>query len=368
MTDVLVIGAGIVGCACAYELAKAGARVTVVEYGRAGMQATNAAAGILAPYSEAESPSEMMRFRTRGLREYPALVAELEERCGFGVEFQQRGLLRLAFDDGEADGLRRRWAWQREMGIAAEWLDATAVHELEPRVSDRALAGVFWPDEAWVSNQLMALALQRAAVGLGVAVREGAPVTHIWRKGERVGAIEAGSETHECDTVVLAAGARSGQIAAKVGATLPVMPVRGQMLALGGMQAPISHVVSSDAGYLVPRANGLIFAGATVEHVGFRRRTTKDGMRRMRSMASRLVPQLAAAEVQFEWAGLRPGTPDGLPIIGPVPGLRNLVAATGHYRSGILLGPLTGKLIAKGICNGDWSEVPEEFSPARFGA
>ena len=138
------------------------------------------------------------------------------------------------------------------------------------------------------------------------------------------------------------------------------------MIALGGMSTPIRYVVWGPDGYLVPRANGLVFAGATVEDVGFRRRTTKAGLASMRRMANALVPQLAAAKHLFEWAGLRPGTPDGLPIIGPLPGWTNVIAATGHYRNGILLGPITGRLVARGILDGDWSETPSEFSPARF--
>jgi len=132
------------------------------------------------------------------------------------------------------------------------------------------------------------------------------------------------------------------------------------------MLPPIRRIVWGPDGYLVPRANGLVFAGATVEDVGFRRRTTKAALRRLRSMAAALVPQLRAATTQFDWAGLRPGTPDGLPIIGPVPGIENLVAATGHYRNGILLGPLTGHVVADGVTSGDWGGVPAAFSPARF--
>jgi glycine oxidase len=132
------------------------------------------------------------------------------------------------------------------------------------------------------------------------------------------------------------------------------------------MSTPIRHVVWGPDGYLVPRANGLVFAGATVEDVGFRRRTTKSALVSMRRMANALVPQLAAAKHLFEWAGLRPGTPDDLPIIGPIPGWPNVVAATGHYRNGILLGPITGRLIARGILDTDWSETAAAFSPARF--
>jgi glycine oxidase len=138
------------------------------------------------------------------------------------------------------------------------------------------------------------------------------------------------------------------------------------MIALGGMSTPIRHVVWGPDGYLVPRANGLVFAGATVEDVGFRRRTTLAGVHAMRSMAIDLVPQFRAATVHFSWAGLRPGTPDDLPIIGPLPSWPNVVAATGHYRNGILLGPLTGKLVAAGILSGNWDDVADAFAPDRF--
>lgn len=366
-SDVLIIGGGIVGCACAYELAKRGARVTLLEYGKTGMQATNAAAGLLAPLGESGAPTPMLRTGMRALREYPALVAELRERCGFDVELLRDGILKVAFDEDESAALQRRFSWQRELGLTLEWLDGAMCRELEPRLSERVVAGVFSPQEAWVSNQLLALALERAARSWGGVIRERTPVARIRRRGGRIVGVAAAGEIYEAPAIVLAAGARSGQIAARMGIVLPVFPVRGQMVALGGMSAPIRHAVWGREGYLVPRANGLVFAGATVEHAGFRRRTTKAGVRAMRRMAATLVPQLAAATMPFEWAGLRPGTPDGMPFIGPIADT-NVVAATGHYRNGILLGPLTGKLVAAGILDGDWSEVPVEFSPDRLRA
>ncbi len=364
-SDVLIIGGGIVGCACAYELAKRGASVTLLEYGKTGMQATNAAAGMLAPLTERHAPDTMMRFGMRGLQEYPRTVAALEAEAGFDVEYRQDGILNVAFDEDGVDALRRRFGWQRGMGAALDWLDAEACREFEPHVSPRVLCGVYSPHEATVSNQLITLALERAAEAHGASIVQRAPVTAARRAHGRVTDIVAGAENYAADTIVLAAGARSGQIARKLGIALPVEPVRGQMIALGGMAPPIRHVVWGPDGYLVPRVNGIVFAGATVEHVGFRRRTTLAGIRAMRSMASALVPQLASAAVRFEWAGLRPGTPDSMPIIGPIAGT-NVVAATGHFRSGILMGPLTGKLIAAGVLSGDWSELPSEFLPDRF--
>jgi glycine oxidase len=367
MSDVIVVGGGIVGCACAYELAKHGARVTLLEYGKTGMQATNAAAGMLAPLIEADGAGPMLRFGTQALREYADGVAAVERACGFDVEYRPHGILKAAFDEAGADTLRRRFAWQREQGFPIEWLDGDLCRELEPRLSGRVAAGVFSAAEGSVSNQLLALGLERAATGLGADIRSRTPVTGFRTRGGVVTAVRSGGDEFACDAVVLAAGARSGQIAAKLGARVPVRPVRGQMIALGGMSAPIRHIVWGPDGYLVPRANGLVFAGATVEEVGFRRRTTKSGLRALRSMATALVPQLAAAALHFEWAGLRPGTPDALPIIGPLPECVNVAAATGHYRNGILLGPLTGRVVARGVLEGDWSGVPPEFAPSRFG-
>lgn len=367
MSDVTIVGGGIVGCACAYELAKAGAKVTVLEYGKTGMQATNAAAGMLAPGVEAhDANSPMLAFGLRALGGFPAIAAELEPQCGFEIELQLDGILKVAYDDADVETLRARLAWQQEADIPATWLDREMCRELEPRLSERVAVGVFYESQGGVSNQLLALALERAAVAHGAEIRQRTPVTGFTTKAGRVTGIRARDETFACDTIVLAAGARSGQLARHLHAPVPVRPIRGQMIAFGGMRTPVQHVVWGPEGYLVPRANGLVFAGATVEDVGFRRRTTKKGVRRMRLMAARLVPQLGSAQVHFDWAGLRPGTPDDLPLIGPIPGYENAFAATGHYRQGILLGPLTGQLVARGILQDDWSGVPDAFSPGRF--
>lgn len=365
-SSVVVIGAGIVGCACAYELARRGADVTLLEYGRTGMQATNAAAGMLCPLAESPGDGPMLQLGMRALREYPGVVNDLQTRAGFEVEYRQNGILKVAFTPEEADVLRRRCAWQRAMGFAVEWLDAALCREVEPRLSSRVAGGLFSSDEGSVSSQLITLALSRAAASCGAAVREGAPVTRFTRRSDRIDGVEAGGERYVCEHVVLAAGARSGQLAARFGVQLPIRPIRGQMIALGGMVTPVRHIVWGPHGYLVPRVNGLVFAGATVEDVGFRRRTTQAGLRRLRTIASALVPQLRSATVHFSWAGLRPATPDCLPMIGRLEWPRNVVVAGGHYRNGILLGPLTGRLVADGIIDGDWSGVPPAFRPDRY--
>jgi glycine oxidase len=365
MSDVIVVGGGIVGLACAYELAKAGADVDLLEYGRTGMQATNAAAGMLAPLIESHGPGPMLDFGLRALKSYPALVDELAP-AGIDVELRITGILKAALSVVDIDALQARLTWQRRCGLAIDFLDAATCHELEPRLGARVAGGVFSSDEGGLTNQVLSLAIARAATGHGARLHTETPVTGFETAGGRVAAVVSRDRKFAGDHVLLAAGARSGQLAKLMSIDLPVRPIRGQMIALGGMRPPIRHIVWGPDGYLVPRANGLVFAGATVEDVGFRRRTTKAALRRLRSMAAALVPQLRAATTQFDWAGLRPGTPDALPIIGPVPGLANLVAATGHYRNGILLGPLTGRVVADGLVQGDWSGVPQVFSPARF--
>ncbi len=366
MSDVVIVGGGIVGCACAYELAKAGASVTLLEYGKTGMQATNAAAGMLSPMIDPHREASMVDFGLRALHEYPTLVEELEHDAGFSVEYMPQGVLRVALSQRGALALRATYDLQREQGFPLEWLDEPALREFEPRLNERACGGVFSATEGNISNQLVTLALERAAVKRGATIVERAPVAGFVAKDDRVTAVRTPDRAFECAIVVIAAGARSGQIAKKLHISLPVHAVRGQMIAFSGMHAPIHHIVGGPRGYLVPRANGLIFAGATVEDVGFRRRTTKSGVASMLKMSRELVPQLASATVAFEWAGLRPGTPDGLPIIGPLMGSSNVIAATGHYRNGILLGPLTGKLIAAGITRGAWDDIPAEFRPQRF--
>ncbi|MBI5288677.1 MAG: glycine oxidase ThiO [Chloroflexi bacterium] len=369
MSDVVIVGGGIVGLACAYETARAGMKVTLLEYGKTAMQATNAAAGMLAPMIESHGPGPMLDLGLRALHDMPEQVDELQQRCGFDLELRLHGILKVAFTEEQFAELRQRQAWLESCGHDVALLDGEQCREAAPRISERVIGGIYSASEGSVSNQMLALALERGAEALGVDIRQRAPAVGFTTGGERVTAVRTPDGDVGCDAVVIAAGARSGQIAARLSVNgsnpIPVRPIRGQMIALGGMSCPIRSVVWGPEGYLVPRANGLVFAGATVEDVGFRRRTTTAGLRAMRSMASRLVPQLRASQQRFDWAGLRPGTPDGLPIIGPMPAWLNVIAATGHFRNGILLGPITGRLVANGL-GGDWSETSPEFSPGRF--
>ncbi|MCH7812041.1 MAG: glycine oxidase ThiO [Chloroflexi bacterium] len=365
--EVVIAGGGIIGCAIACELSRRGVSCVVLDSRRLGMAATNAAAGILAPLAEFKRPGALVQLGLASMRRYPDWVARLrEEAPDIDVEFARCGVLRVAFDDDELAQLRAGLGYGAELGVELIELDATLVRDVEPRLSPKAIGGVLAPEDGQVSNQMFTLALARAAEARGVRFVEQSPVVGFWTGDGRVTAVRTPTSEFACDRVVLAAGPWTRDLARKLRAHVPTFPVRGQMLALGGMVTPVRHVVWGPRGYLVPRANGLVFAGATVEQVGFRFRTTKAGLARVRRGAFELVPQLRHASEHFTWAGLRPGSPDGLPIMGPLPGWENVTVATGHFRNGILLAPVTGELIAESIVAGREPEALAPFRPARF--
>jgi glycine oxidase len=364
--EIVIVGAGIIGCAIAYELSRRGVRCLVLDSRRLGMAATNAAAGVLSPLAEFERPAALVRLGLQSLRLYPTWVERLREDVpDIDVEFMQNGVLRVAFDDEELAAYRAGLRFRDELGVELLDLDATMVHEVEPRLNERVIGGVLSPEEAQVSNQLFTLALARAAQKRSVRVVEFAPVLGFRRRADRVTAVRTAQGEFACGQVVLAAGPWTKALARKLGVDIPTFPVRGQMLAYGRMVTPIGRPVWGKRGYVMPRANGLVFAGATVEQVGFRSRTTKRGLDSVRRGAIELVPQLRHAREHFSWAGLRPASPDGLPIMGALPGWSNVTVATGHFRNGILLAPVTGELLANAITSGP-SEALAPFDPARF--
>lgn len=365
--DVVVAGAGIIGCAIAYELSRRGVSCLLLDSRRLGMAATNAAAGILGPLAEFQRPDPLVHLGLASLRLYPEWVQRLQEEApDIDVEFAINGVLRVAFDQEEMAELRGGLLYQGELGVELIELDDTMVREVEPRLSTKIVGGLLCAEEGQVSNQLFTLALSRAARGRGARVIERCPVVGFRTRDGRVTAVRTPEGEFACDRLVLAAGPWTRPLARKLGVEVPTRPVRGQMLGLGRMVSPVRRVVWGAHGYLVPRANGLVFAGATVEDVGFRIRTTTRGLAQVRRAAVELVPQLRYAGDQFTWAGLRPGSPDGLPIVGPLPGWENVTVATGHFRNGILLAPITGQLVAQAIAEGGESEALAPFSPARF--
>ena len=369
MADVAIVGGGVIGCAVAYYLAVAGARVTLLERDGLAGEASGAAAGILAPLAESGGPGPFLDLALAGLRVFPQLNETLREETGLDLEYLPTPVLRLAFRDDEERRLRDRLAWQKRTGLALHRLSAEEARALEPRLSPRVRAAVLSRDERQVNPGRLTQALAEAARRRGANLLPATTVTGFRRRGGRVTGVRAsgGAGDVEADAFVLAAGPWTPALSRRLGVDLPIVPVRGQMLALSVGSAGVRHVIWGEGGYLVPKSGGHLYAGATVEDVGFRPRTTRRGLAGLRRMAAAMMPSLRYAEVASAWAALRPGTPDGRPIIGPLPGWPNVYVAGGHFRNGILLGPITGRVVAQLITEGR-TELPlEPFSPSRFG-
>jgi glycine oxidase len=364
--SVAVIGGGIIGCATAADLAKRGCRVTLLERASPGAEASSAAAGLLAPLGPVPEPGPFHRLAIESWRLYPAVASELRELTGVDVEHMTAGTLYPLHspEEIEAARLRRTWPLAGEFGI--EVVEGSELRALEPALSKDVSAARFVRGDHWVNNQRLVTAYAAAAAARGVTVRTGAEVSRILIEGARARGVVVDGETIHADAVLLAAGAWSGTLAASVGLRLPVAPVRGQMLAVSNTPPLIARAIHGDDIYVVPRPSGEILIGATVEHAGFLREVTPDGLGALIEDAVALVPEIGRRAVTRSWCGFRPWVPDGQPVLGPWPDVAGLFAATAHYRNGILMAPITAALLTRCIVDGETPASITPFLPARF--
>jgi len=363
--NVLVVGAGVIGCSVAFELAKAGCAVTLVERSTPGAEASGAAAGILSPLAEGRL-THYSRLALASWRLFPSVAAELRDRTGIDVEYVTRGSiypLTSAADVRRAEA-RSRLAWNHELGIEA-W-DAADLRSREPALSREIRGAMFVSGEHWVNNQRLVVAYAQAALGVGVLIRSGSGVSRVIVEGGRACGVVVNGERLEADRVVMTTGAWTGELAASFGASLPVEPRRGQMVALTHVPPVLTHCVHGEHVYLVPRPSGELLIGATVERVGFQRAVTPSGIAALLSNAIALVPGIAELPISRTWCGFRPWAADGLPILGPWPGVKDLLVATAHFRNGILLAPITARLMTAWILEGRPSLAIDDFLPDRF--
>jgi len=370
-SDVVVVGGGLVGCAIAREAALRGARVCLLERAAPAAEASWAAAGMLAPLSESERPGPFFRLSRESLALFPRFVAALQEETGLDACFRRSGKLLVALSGEESAALDQRRAWLAAEGLPNRMLDGPELRSLEPLVAGEAEAALLLEGDALVDNRALGRAAWGAAAAAGVRMLTGQAVSgvHI-RKGRVAGLHLRGGGRLEAARVVLSAGAWSGQLSG-LPRPLPVFPVRGQMIAIAGWsggEAGGEHLVSGAGVYLVPRSAGgerRMWVGATMEHVGFEKRTTTAGRTCLHEGALRLMPGLEGAPVVEHWAGLRPATPDGLPILGADPEADGLLYATGHFRNGILLTPVTARITADLLEGGSPAGL-EAFHVSRF--
>ncbi len=360
--DVIVIGGGAVGAACARELAAAGCRVLVVEPGGDFGQAWRAAAGMLAPQIEADGADPLLRLGIAARDHYVPLAASLRESTGIDIGLWQEGIARVAGDDGEAGELRSKVASQQREGHTVAWLEPTEVRHRWPWLGPTA--GALWSerDGALDPAQLVHALLTDARHHGAEVVSD--QVTAVEQTGGRISGVSGKAGRYAAHDVVVAAGAWSGQIAG-LPRTIPVQPVRGQMAALPWPAGIGRAIVYHKDCYLLARGHEAIL-GSTMEYVGFRPEVTPDGIARIFAATMALCPGLVRSKLRRTWAGLRPVTPDGLPIIGPEPRLPGLWYATGHGRNGILMAGITGVLVRQLLDGKKPLSDLRVLSPSRF--
>jgi glycine oxidase len=365
--DVLIVGAGVIGLACAWRAARAGARVRVLERDRPAAAATGVAAGMLAPVGEASWGEEaLLSLNLDSLRRWPDFARELEADASDDVGYAEIGAMHVALDRDEAEALRRRHELHRRFGLESEWLRGSECRRVEPGLATAVRNGVHARHEAAVDPRRLAGALLAALERRGARVDSGAEVIAAERDSGSWRLTTAGGRQVSAPTVVLAAGAWSAADWLPAQARLPVRPVKGEILTLrGAPNEPVCQgIVAGERVYVIPREDGRLIVGSTVEEAGFDTTVTAGGVHELLREAYRLLPEIAQLELAEASAGLRPGTPDNAPLIGSA--ADGLIVATGHYRNGVLQAPVTAESVVA-LLEGD--QPPHDlapFSPLRF--
>jgi glycine oxidase len=347
--DILVIGGGIIGCSLARELARVSPKVNVVDRARAGSAASSAAAGLLSPALATAPAGPLLELCYESADLYASWVDELQQDGAGDVGFRRDGLLEVWPD---ADAAARHHVTapdRRRPGRRVEVLAGDELRRREPALVGNLAGAAYYPDDAQVDPALLSRAVARVAELAGVTVRENEPVQRLVCERDRVTAVYTDTRRYVPGLVVLAAGAWSGGLLEPLGLSLPTRPVKGQMLLADCRVSPVRTPLHADETVFVPRPDGTLLLGVTVEEAGFDDRVTLDGLRSILDRACALVPVVGQLAPARSWAGLRPATPDELPYMGPLPPLRNLWVCAGHFRKGILLAPLCARLMARSI-------------------
>jgi len=367
--DAVIVGAGIIGLAAAWELHSQAYSVLVIDQGRPGGATTNVAAGMLAPVGELDfGEPELLEMNMISAGMYPEFVASVERVCGGLLGYRRTGGIHVALDRDEAAELKRTFDLQLESGVRAEWLGPGAARELEPGLSPGLTGAVLVEDDGAIDPRVLVSGLLEAMVEEGVEVRTGEAVTGIRRKHGRVDGVEVGGNRIRTRNVVVATGNESGRAEwIPSECRPPVRPVKGQIVELKGDPAdPVcERILASERVYLVPRRDGRLIVGATVEEMGFDSKVTAGGVHELLREAYRLLPEVAELEFVDAVAGLRPGTPDNLPVVGTT-AIEGLIMATGHYRNGILLAPITARAVADLVGGAEVCGPMAAASPGRF--
>jgi glycine oxidase len=364
--DVAVVGAGVIGAAIAHELAARGASVTLLDCRGAGLGSTQAAAGMLVPYLEGFG-RPLLPLATKSLEMYDSFVDHVSRDAGIGVEYRRTGSLQVATADQPIEELKQIAAGARAAGLDCELLDERGVRDAEPQLTPEVSAALFMKSHGFVVTAELSGALVAAAIKHGARVRVPARAQRIEHRDDHISVHLDGDMAVSAHHVVVAAGSWSGNIDIEGIPALPVRPVRGQLLQLASDGPALNRIVWGPRCYLVPAGRGSILVGATVEDAGFDERTTVAGVRDLLDSACDLVPHLWQATFVGARVGLRPATVDEMPIIGRSTKMPGLIYATGHYRNGVLLAPLTARAVADLVLDNRDDPLLTPASPQRFG-
>jgi len=344
---VIVIGGGVIGCLTALYLHRLGASPVILEKGTAGQESSWAGAGILCPIHPWLYPDSFTHLIDDSLSKYPALNEMLLEMTGMSMQWLRSGLLIPLFEDDRIHHRDDALAWSKRFGWQVEELDARQARAHEPTISEQVSGALLWPEVGQVRNPHLLAAVRTALDICRVPVREQAEVSTIQEHAQAISVTLTSGEAIRADAVLLAAGSWSGALARQIGLTLPVEPVKGQIVLLRDKPGRVRHIIKHDDAYMVPRVDGHILVGASMERVGFRAGTTDAVVDQLLDAAYRITPGLKDADIVQKWMGFRPGSPDGMPYLGPVEGHPGLWVATGHYRNGVALAPGTADMMSR---------------------
>jgi glycine oxidase len=368
--DVLIVGAGAIGCSIAYFLRKQGVEVIVLEKGEIGNQASSAAAGLLAPIRPLCERDSFKALQLAGLTRFSLFVGELETISGINIGYEQTGALRLLPAEKIVPVLTWAEVW-RQAGYHIEVLTPEETYQREPLLSAGIHSAVTIANEAQVVPVQLVKAYAQTALNLGALLYTHTEVVALQRAaaGNRITGIWTNQgDLLSCDQLIIAAGAWSGQCGAWLDVTLPVRPLRGELLAFQQTSPPVQHIIFDEGIidediYLAPKPDGTIVVGATKADVGFNTSVTAEGVLHLLTVATQLLPALAHCSIHHMRAGLRPKTPDSRPLLGPIPSWQNVMIASGHGGFGILLSAITGEAIAELVTTGQVPEIIRPFVP-----
>jgi glycine oxidase len=362
--DVIIVGGGIIGGAIAFELAQQKVRVAIFDRQTPGQEASWAAAGMLSPAPDSADAIPLVPLARASLDLYPQFIAAVEEASGQEAGFRTSGAIEAFFSPNAARELSTLIALHHGLGLPTEVLRIEEALKLEPALGSDLGAAALLANEASVDNRMLTPAVLAAAEASGAKLFADREVESVLFTPEKCTGILVAGERVNAGHVVIAAGCWASKLES-VARYAPTRPIRGQMVALHSESVDLVHVIRSERGYVVPRGDGFCVAGSTLENVGYDKRVTPGGIEKIFGAVNEMAPALADAEIVETWSGLRPDTPDHLPSLGPTD-IEGLLIATGHYRNGILLSPVTAKVIAGWITEGHASINCDAYSPMRF--